>query len=43
MVVVVEIGNRWEDGGRALMLQVVEQSGYDSEGFVREHLLGHLA
>jgi hypothetical protein len=38
MAVVVGIGNRRENGGRALMLQVVEQSASDSVGFVLEHL-----
>jgi hypothetical protein len=43
MVVVVGIGNRRESGGRALMLQVVEQSAFDSVGFVLQHLLAHFS
>jgi hypothetical protein len=43
MVVVVGIGNRRENGGRALMLQVVEQSISDSVGFIFEHLLAHFS
>jgi hypothetical protein len=37
--VVVGIGNRSENGGWALMLQVVQQSASDNVGFVLEHLL----
>jgi hypothetical protein len=40
---VVGIGNRKEDGGRALMLQVVEQSASDGVGFVLEYLLAHFS
>lgn len=40
---VVGIGNRREKGGRALMLQEVEQSASDTVGFVLEHLVAHFS